>query len=96
MAKAANRSEMQKLHKQLTQTLNAMLSGAVDEQGKPVTDDDGKPIVSASVLNVARQFLSDNDIEADVTEKPEEGNPQLHALKEKASVLPFPEADSGE
>lgn len=96
MSKSAKRTEMQSLHAQLARTLNVMLAGGVDESGKPVTDEDNKPIVSASVLNVARQFLSDNDIEADTSEKPDEGNPQLASLRDKASVLPFPDSGTGE
>lgn len=86
MSKAASQKQMKKLHSELANTLTAMME---------MRDDDGKPMITASVLNVARQFLSDNDIEADAGD-PENRDEALDNLKQNADVLPFPEADNAE
>ena len=82
MSKAASQSQMKQLHEQLATTLTAILQAR---------DDNGNPLATASMLNVTRQFLSDNDIEADSGD-PQNRDENLENLKQNASVLPFPEA----
>ena len=67
--------ELTELHALLAKTL----SDAIKKGGG-----DGEP-VNASFLNVARQFLKDNNITADVA-----SNPDLQSLKE---AVPFTDVD---
>ena len=76
----ADLNAMRELHRILAETLKeAIVNPGVDEDGKPL-----KP--NAAVLNTARQFLRDNNIEA-------AANPEAHseskAVRDLAAVLPF-------
>lgn len=81
----ASDDAMDKLHEALAQ----QLTDAVVE-GVPVKDDDTgevhKAPASASILNVARQFLKDNDVKVDPSV-----SKRLTPLTEK---LPFSQMDA--
>ncbi len=77
---SASKTEMEALHAVVAKTLReAIEKGGVDGEGNPVP-------VSASILNVARQFLKDNGIEAVPT--------PLSPTGRLAAAFPFkPESD---
>lgn len=63
--------------KESLQSLHDAVADALVEGIKPYTDKDGNTVRNASMINVARQFLKDNDIQA----RPTKGKP-LGALAE--------------
>lgn len=73
MSKAASTSALEALHNKLAETLSEM----IDEV-------DGETKGAAAILNVARQFLKDNHVEA----RAAEGSP-LGRLAEKLDEHPF-------
>lgn len=78
MSKADN-DEMNALHGHLARMLTtAIINGVVE-----IDKEGGKQVVAApaSILSVARQFLKDNNIEADLKKS--------KTLQGLASVLPF-------
>jgi hypothetical protein len=80
MSKADEQS-LSGLHGKLAEVLTAAISEGVPlmlNDGTPILDKDGQPIrapAPAAILNVARQFLKDNKIEAIAAQ----GSP-LHSL----------------
>ncbi|KWS03760.1 hypothetical protein AZ78_1309 [Lysobacter capsici AZ78] len=77
MSKAASKGALEALHNKLATTLAEALDGLdASEKG------------TAAILNVARQFLKDNNVEA----APREGQP-LGALAEKVAQFPFDPAE---
>ena len=70
---------MQKLHSDLARELSKMVRG-----GQVVMDENGMPVVispTPAVLNVVRQFLKDNNIQAKIANSED--------LTDLASTLPF-------
>ena len=77
MSKAADKGKLEALHDKLATVLTDAL-GEVDPTEKG----------TAAILNVARQFLKDNNIEA----APREGQP-MGRLAEKVAEFPFDPAE---
>lgn len=77
MSKAADKGKLESLHDKLA----TVLADALDEI-------DPKEKGTAAVLNVARQFLKDNNVEA----APREGQP-MGRLADKVSEFPFDPAE---
>lgn len=77
MAKTQN--QLEELHEALADTIKSALDQAAADGEMP----------SASILNVARQFLNDNGIEA----KPGTGSP-ADKVGRSLESLPFPDSDS--
>lgn len=78
----ASKEAMQKLHALLAEEFTKILTVGVTTK-----DDEGNLVVltpTSAQLNVIRQFLKDNDIQAAMTSK---------AMKEIVSNLPFDESD---
>lgn len=77
MSRAAPKGALEDLHNKLATTLSEALEG-LDPSEKG----------TAAILNVARQFLKDNNVEA----APREGQP-LGALANKVAEFPFNPAE---
>jgi hypothetical protein len=77
---------MEKLHEILATTLRKAIEN-------DCTDGDGKPVaVSASILNVARQFLKDNGIEAAAIPNSATGRlAQVFPFKAESDELDLPD-----
>jgi hypothetical protein len=81
MAKA-KKTTLTDLHSRLAEVLTDALDTTTDQDGKTVGP-------NAAILNVARQFLKDNQITADLDKSPE-----LSKLNERLNSLPsFAEDD---
>lgn len=87
MAGATSKDLMEALHVVLAQELSKQL-----REGTWVEGDDGKPVrlsPKAALLNVARQFLKDNNIEAAIG-KGGAVDEVMDALAKFEDELPFP------
>lgn len=79
MSKSASTSALETLHNTLAEKLAELLEGV-----------DGETKGGAALLNVARQFLKDNNIEA----TPAQGTP-LRRIADRVAQFPYdPESDS--
>lgn len=90
MATSTSKDVMEALHVVLAQELSRQL-----REGTWVEDENGKPVKlspKAALLNVARQFLKDNGIEAAIG-KGGAIDEVSKALKDFEDELPFPTSD---